>query len=158
MDMTNSQTSYDVATRMKNVSSSAIRDLLKHAAEPGMISLAGGLPAPDLFDLEGLAQASAAVMRDAPISALQYGVTAGQPDLRKALVELMKTRGASVDASETPARCPRLSHETLESVSMPKRRTACSKKLPSQRGCVSRPNFSHSRTRIQGYRKWPSTV
>ena len=100
MNITDSQTSYNVATRMKNVSSSAIRDLLKHAAEPGMISLAGGLPAPDLFDLEGLAQASAAVMRDAPISALQYGVTAGQPDLRKALVELMKTRGASVDASE----------------------------------------------------------
>jgi 2-aminoadipate transaminase len=91
---------YQVATRMRSVSSSAIRDLLKHAAEPGMISLAGGLPAPDLFDFEGLAQASADVMRDAPVSALQYGVTAGQPDLRKALVELMKTRSANVDAND----------------------------------------------------------
>ena len=35
---------YNVATRMRNVSSSAIRDLLKHAGEPGMISLAGGVP------------------------------------------------------------------------------------------------------------------
>lgn len=83
---------------MKSVSSSAIRDLLKHATEPGMISLAGGLPAPDLFDLDGLARASADVMRELPIAALQYGVTAGQPDLRAALVDLMATRGAKVDA------------------------------------------------------------
>jgi 2-aminoadipate transaminase len=95
---TNNTPQYPIASRMRSVSSSAIRDLLKHATEPGMISLAGGLPAPDLFDFEGLAQASADVMRDAPVSALQYGVTAGQPDLRKALVALMKTRGANVDA------------------------------------------------------------
>ncbi len=91
---------YQVATRMRNVSSSAIRDLLKHAAEPGMISLAGGLPAPDLFDLEGLSQASAEVMRDIPVSALQYGVTAGSSELRAALVTLMSSRGANVDAND----------------------------------------------------------
>ena len=91
---------YQVATRMRNVSSSAIRDLLKHAAEPGMISLAGGLPAPDLFDLDGLSQASAEVMRDIPVSALQYGVTAGSPELRAALVTLMSSRGAHVDAND----------------------------------------------------------
>jgi 2-aminoadipate transaminase len=90
-------TAYPVASRMRSVSSSAIRDLLKHATEPGMISLAGGLPAPDLFDLEGLSKASADVMRELPITALQYGVTAGQPDLRKALADLMATRGAKVD-------------------------------------------------------------
>jgi 2-aminoadipate transaminase len=89
---------YPVATRMRNVSSSAIRDLLKHATEPGMISLAGGLPAPDLFDLDGLSRASADVMRELPVTALQYGVTAGQLDLRNAIVDLMKTRGANVDA------------------------------------------------------------
>jgi 2-aminoadipate transaminase len=93
-------TQYNVASRMKSVSSSAIRDLLKHAAEPGMISLAGGLPAPDLFDIEGLSHASAEVMRDIPVAALQYGVTAGQPDLRKALVKLMATRGAAVNADD----------------------------------------------------------
>jgi 2-aminoadipate transaminase len=91
------KTAYNVATRMRTVSSSAIRDLLKHATEPGMISLAGGLPAPDLFDFEGLSKASADVMRELPVSALQYGVTAGQPDLRKALADLMATRGAKVD-------------------------------------------------------------
>lgn len=90
-------TAYPVASRMRSVSSSAIRDLLKHATEPGMISLAGGLPAPDLFDLEGLSKASADVMRELPITALQYGVTAGQPELRRALADLMATRGAKVD-------------------------------------------------------------
>ncbi len=91
---------YQIATRMKNVSSSAIRDLLKNASEPGMISLAGGLPAPDLFDLDGLAQASAEVMRELPVNALQYGLTAGQPDLRRALAVLMATRAATVNAEE----------------------------------------------------------
>jgi 2-aminoadipate transaminase len=91
---------YNVAARMQNVSSSAIRDLLKRATEPGMISLAGGLPAPDLFDIEGLSRASAEVMRDIPASALQYGLTAGRPDLRSALAAMMATRGATVDAHE----------------------------------------------------------
>ncbi len=91
---------YDVAQRMRNVSSSAIRDLLKYAAEPGMISLAGGLPAPDLFDVEGLAAASAEVMRTSPIAALQYGITQGQAELRRSLAALMATRGAKVDASQ----------------------------------------------------------
>ena len=100
MNTSNQQTTYNVATRMRNVSSSAIRDLLKYAAEPGMISLAGGLPAPDLFDLQGLSQASAEVMRDIPIAALQYGVTEGQLDLRQALSALMATRGATVDAGD----------------------------------------------------------
>ncbi len=92
--------SYPVARRMQNVSSSAIRDLLKHATEPGMISLAGGLPAPDLFDLQGLADASAAVMRDLPVTALQYGVTAGQPQLRQSLANVMASRGAKVSADD----------------------------------------------------------
>ncbi len=100
MNTSHDPINYHVATRMRNVSSSAIRDLLKHAGEPGMISLAGGLPAPDLFDLEGLSQASAEVMRDIPVSALQYGVTAGSPELRKSLVTLMHTRGATVDAGD----------------------------------------------------------
>jgi 2-aminoadipate transaminase len=90
-------TSYPVAARMRSVSSSAIRDLLTHASLPGMISLAGGLPAPDLFDLEGLSKASADVMRELPVTALQYGITAGQLELRQALSELMATRGAKVD-------------------------------------------------------------
>ncbi len=89
---------YNVASRMRSVSSSAIRDLLKHATEPGMISMAGGLPSPALFDLEGLSEASAEVMRAAPLAALQYGVTAGQPDLRQALAKLMATRGVTVEA------------------------------------------------------------
>ena len=42
------------ADRIKDLKSSAIRDILKLTARPGMISLAGGLPAPELFPLEAL--------------------------------------------------------------------------------------------------------
>ena len=46
------------ADRIKELKSSAIRDILKLTARPGMISLAGGLPAPELFPLEALKTAA----------------------------------------------------------------------------------------------------
>lgn len=42
------------ANRMDNVKASDIRELLKITDRPGMISFAGGLPAPELFPVERL--------------------------------------------------------------------------------------------------------
>lgn len=87
-----------LSQRIRALRSSAIRDLLHDAKRPGMLSLAGGLPAPDLFDVEGIEQAFAQVMREAPRQALQYGTTDGQPSLRESLAALMAQRGAVVSA------------------------------------------------------------
>src|SRR5690606_24614477 len=85
-----------LSERVASRRSSGIRDLLHDAQRPGMLSLAGGLPAAELFDVEGIERAFAQVMRDAPRQALQYGATDGQPSLRASLAALMAQRGADV--------------------------------------------------------------
>ena len=82
---------------MSGVQPSAIRRMLAVASRPGMISFAGGLPAADLFDVEGLWAASEEAMRAHAKSALHYGATAGSAGLRAQLCTVMKARGASAD-------------------------------------------------------------
>lgn len=74
-----------IANRIENVKPSAIRELLKLATQPDMISFAGGLPALDCLDQIGLAQAAARALDDSRARALQYGVTEGDPELLAAL-------------------------------------------------------------------------
>jgi len=80
--------------RARKATTSAIRDLLEHAQRPGMISLAGGLPDPELFPSDQLAAIAADTLRNEP-GVLQYGLTAGELDLRNHIVE---TTPAALDA------------------------------------------------------------
>ncbi|MFO1301562.1 MAG: PLP-dependent aminotransferase family protein [Burkholderiaceae bacterium] len=89
-----------LARRVVAMRSSAVRDLLRDAQRPGMLSLAGGLPAADQFDVEGIGFAFAQAMREAPRQALQYGATDGQPSLRESLAALMAQRGAAVEPAD----------------------------------------------------------
>lgn len=41
-----------LAARAGELKPSAVRELLKHSKLPGVISLGGGIPAPELFDTE----------------------------------------------------------------------------------------------------------
>ena len=66
---------------------SVIRELLKVAQDPEIISFAGGLPNPDSFpinDLEGVIQT---VMEKHGKTALQYGTTQGLLELRESIAE-----------------------------------------------------------------------
>ncbi|MEU9155338.1 PLP-dependent aminotransferase family protein [Streptomyces sp. NPDC048417] len=58
-----------------------------------MISFAGGLPAPDLFDSDGIAAAFARVLAHAPGRALQYSSVEGDPSLRTAVAERLSGSG-----------------------------------------------------------------
>lgn len=87
--------SYEFSSRMQGVQSSMIRDLLKLAQRPGIISLAGGLPSPFTFDVEGLQAATDSVLAHQPARALQYGLTDGQPALKRELARLTASRGAA---------------------------------------------------------------
>jgi len=69
----------------RNARSSAIRDLLAHARRDGVISLAGGLPAPELFPSDKLAECAPAILCD-PAN-LQYGLTEGEVPLREWIAE-----------------------------------------------------------------------
>ncbi len=72
--------------RMESVKSSAIRDILKVTSRPGMISFAGGLPAPELFPLRKIAASAQNVLLQNGPAALQYTVTEGIVPLREKIL------------------------------------------------------------------------
>lgn len=82
------------------IRSSDIRDLLQYAQQPGMISMAGGLPAAELFDQAGILASTQQVLREHHMIALQYGMTEGQLTLRRELASLMAQRGCPTDAQD----------------------------------------------------------
>jgi 2-aminoadipate transaminase len=71
-----------------------VRDILALTERPGVVSFAGGLPAPDLFDRAGLQAAFTAVLaEDSGARALQYSTTEGDPLLRRLIAERLTGRG-----------------------------------------------------------------
>lgn len=89
------------AARTGHLRSSAIRDLLSLTQRPGVISLAGGLPAPESFPTERIAAVTARLLRDQPNDLLQYSTTEGHPDLRAWIAEHASAeRGRPVSADE----------------------------------------------------------
>jgi 2-aminoadipate transaminase len=83
-----------VAARLRDVRSSPVRDILALTEQPGVISFAGGLPAPELFDAPGLREAFAAALSDgAAADSLQYSTTEGDPRLRTAVAGRLTARG-----------------------------------------------------------------
>ena len=70
---------------------SEIRELLKLIESSDVISLAGGLPAPETFPVEIIEEITKEVLKDHAAQALQYGTTKGFTPLRLALAEWMRT-------------------------------------------------------------------
>ncbi len=80
--------------------SSEIRKLMKLAADPAVISFAGGMPNNSLFPVdlaESLYHSLPAAKKQA---AFQYGPTAGLPPLRESLSDYLRGRGLPVDDNE----------------------------------------------------------
>jgi 2-aminoadipate transaminase len=86
---------------LRGVASSPVREILALTARPGVISFAGGLPAPELFDVAGLRAAFAAVLADGTAArSLQYSTTEGDPALRAAIAARLTTRGLASEADD----------------------------------------------------------
>ncbi|KAF0144197.1 MAG: aminotransferase [Nitrospirae bacterium] len=75
------------AERIAGLRSSAIRDILKLMSRPGIISFAGGLPAPELFPIKEIGDAAAKVLSRHGSSALQYSITEGLIPLREKIIK-----------------------------------------------------------------------
>ena len=88
------------ASRTLNVTSSAVREILKITQRPDVISLAGGLPAPETFPVDTLRDAFDAVLREAGPAALQYSTTEGEPGLRAWIAERETARGVPTSPDE----------------------------------------------------------
>jgi 2-aminoadipate transaminase len=90
-----------IAARLRGVASSPVREILALTARPGVISFAGGLPAPELFDAAGLSAAYAAALADGRAErSLQYSTTEGDPDLRAAIAARLSARGLPTRADD----------------------------------------------------------
>lgn len=87
-----------LAHRMLRTQSSAVRELLKYSKMPNVISLAGGIPAPDLFDITGLEGALDEELSERNRDTFQYGLTEGEPRLRQQIVAFMLQRGIRATA------------------------------------------------------------
>lgn len=72
---------YQFSNRMSTIKASAIREILKATSDPNMISFAGGNPAAQAFPVEAIEKISSAILKNEPISVLQYGITEGYPQL-----------------------------------------------------------------------------
>ena len=81
------------ASRMAGMPPSAVREILKVAERPDILSFAGGLPAPELFPVDAIAAAHAEVLARDGGSALQYSTTEGFGPLREWIAEHLQDRG-----------------------------------------------------------------
>ncbi len=83
------------ADRLKNVETSAIRELFKLLGKPGIISFAGGFPDSAMFDVAGIQAATLQALQEEPGAALQYGATEGYNPLREQLAAFMAAKGCT---------------------------------------------------------------
>jgi len=81
-----------LADRTGKMGVNVIREILKVVAQPGMVSLAGGIPAPESFPIEIIRELTAVVMDKYGSSAFQYGPTEGFGPLREVLVDYLGKR------------------------------------------------------------------
>ncbi len=91
---------FGFADRMENVKPSAIREITKLTQKPGVISFAGGYPAPELFPIEEMKQICSKVLDESGKEALQYTTTEGFLPLRKHIVERMRRFGVEISEDQ----------------------------------------------------------
>ena len=82
-------TNWTLAARAAKMNPSAIREILKLTDKPGIISLAGGLPAPQTFPLDAFTAACNTVMVRDGAAALQYATSEGFAPLRQAVADML---------------------------------------------------------------------
>lgn len=83
---------YKFSSRMDLLKGSEIRELMALTAKPEVISFAGGMPAPELFPVEGVKEACIQVMDESGKNALQYCPTEGLVPLREKIVKRMEDK------------------------------------------------------------------
>lgn len=81
------------ADRTAQMKRSTVREILKLTVKPEVISFAGGLPAPELFPVERIQEATDIVLAERGREALQYSTSEGMPELRAWIAQRM-SRGS----------------------------------------------------------------
>ena len=89
------------ASRFDGISGSAIREIFKLLAVPGMISFAGGNPSPDSLPGETCGKLAEELLREKGRVLLQYGATEGYAPLRESLTGYIRESFGVEAAQET---------------------------------------------------------
>ncbi len=82
---------YLLSDRTKNIESSVIREILKVVSQPGMVSMAGGIPAPESFPVDIIRDLTSVVIDKYGSHAFQYDTTEGFPPLREVFAQYFQT-------------------------------------------------------------------
>ena len=81
---------YNFSDKVLALKPNAIREILKSASDPGVISLSAGNPAPDAFPVDAIKEISENLLKENPIGVLQYGISDGYTPLRDTLKAYLK--------------------------------------------------------------------
>ena len=82
-----------LAPHVTRLEANIIREILKITTREGVISFAGGLPAPELFPIETVRRLAGYVLDTYGPNAMQYSLSAGITPLRELLAERATSRG-----------------------------------------------------------------
>lgn len=76
-----------LAQKSANTKSSPVRELLKFSKMPEFISLAGGIPATDMFDMDGIDGVVTEILKTDHRQMFQYSVTEGEREFREEIAK-----------------------------------------------------------------------
>ena len=88
------------ARHMRPINGSAIREIFKLLARPGMISFAGGNPSNSALEPEVISELAREVLDQYGTTLLQYGATDGFGPFRESAAAFLNTEGVKCEASE----------------------------------------------------------
>lgn len=77
---------------IRSTPASFVRGILKVAADPSIISFAGGLPNPISFPQDALSESMQRIVKDYWSKVFQYSLTAGLPELRRYIAQRYKAK------------------------------------------------------------------
>ncbi|MDH4156485.1 MAG: PLP-dependent aminotransferase family protein [candidate division Zixibacteria bacterium] len=84
---------WKIASHVLGLETSIIREILKISSQPGVISFAGGLPAPEMFPLDDMLEALGVVFKKYGHTSVQYSLSRGITELRELIAARATKRG-----------------------------------------------------------------
>ncbi|MBQ3423986.1 MAG: PLP-dependent aminotransferase family protein, partial [Clostridia bacterium] len=88
------------AKHMRNINGSAIREIFKLLARPGMISFAGGNPSNSALEPQVVSRLASEALEKYGTTLLQYGATDGFSPFRESSAEFLRGDGVKCDAAQ----------------------------------------------------------
>lgn len=85
------------AHNIKDYQGYSIGQLFKYLKDPEIISLAGGLPAPDMFQTGEMQEVSQRLLQSEASAIMQYSDISGEASLKKAVIGYLAADGSQVD-------------------------------------------------------------